>query len=81
LVSTLEGVVLNKNIQVMIPNVWIRALGENHPLLPYLEDIKINQITYKKSSEMMRRNFMKNMQLKDFKTYPKFNHTIACLIS
>ncbi|BDH60813.1 hypothetical protein MTP04_09430 [Lysinibacillus sp. PLM2] len=81
LVSTLEGIVLSKNIQVMIPNVWIRALGENHPLLPYLEDIKINQITYKKSSEMMRINFMKNMQLKDFKPYPKFNHTIACLIS
>lgn len=80
-VSTLENIDLSENIQILIPNVWLKALGENHPLLPYLEDIKINQMTYKKSSDIMKTNFIENMKLKDFAPYPSFKNKIACLVS
>ncbi|CAM5191042.1 hypothetical protein UACE39S_04180 [Ureibacillus acetophenoni] len=81
IVSTLDNIEIGKNIQILIPNVWIKALGEEHPLFPYLEDIKINQTTFKRSSELMRNNFIKNLNLKDFRPYPKFKNKVACLVS
>lgn len=70
------------NIQILIPNSLMKAIGQHHPLLPYLEDIKINQTTYKKFASLMEENFKENKQLNDFeKCYPEKNKPIACLVA
>lgn len=81
IVSALEDVGLSENTQIMIPNVWIKAIGEENPLYPFLEDIKINQVSFKKSKEMMANNFLENIKLEDFDWYPKSFNKTACLIS
>ncbi|MCM3389092.1 DUF115 domain-containing protein [Ureibacillus chungkukjangi] len=81
LVHSLEDCTIDENTQVLIPNVWIKAIGKEHPLLPYLEDIKINQITYKKSATQMEENFFCNRLLGDFQPFPSFQKENACLVA
>lgn len=81
IVRDLKHVDLDEKAQILIPNVWIKGIGENHPLLPFLEDIKINQVTYEKSSLLMEKNFHQNVSLRDFHAYPTFKEENACLVS
>lgn len=70
-----------ENCQILIPNVWIKALGE-HPILPFLEDIKINQITYKQSAAIMEQNFNANVAFWSKETqYPQYTNKTACLVA
>ena len=83
IVHDLEDVILNKKTQVLIYGSWIKAIGQNHPLFIFLEDIKINQVTYKKSAELMENNFNSNMQIASQKilNYPEYKKKIACLVA
>ncbi|MER1998189.1 MAG: 6-hydroxymethylpterin diphosphokinase MptE-like protein, partial [Lysinibacillus sp.] len=67
--------------QVLIPNVWVKAIGQ-HPLLPFLEDIKINQQSFKRFSQMMANNFEKNKRyIHDLVTYPTYEHSVVCIVA
>lgn len=67
--------------QILIPNVWIKALGE-HPILPFLEDIKMNQMTYKRSADLMEHNFDANVAFWSKDTqYPCYTKKTACLVA
>ncbi|MFJ7735980.1 motility associated factor glycosyltransferase family protein [Lysinibacillus sp. NPDC097287] len=68
------------NCQILIPNSFLNALG-NHPILPFLEDIKINQITYKKFAYQMEQNFHINVANELFEPYPVVHKKAACLIA
>ncbi|QCR31501.1 motility associated factor glycosyltransferase family protein [Lysinibacillus sp. SGAir0095] len=81
LVNRIADIKFDYSIQLLIPRVWIKALGIEHPLLPYLEDIKINQLTYQKSALLMDINFNSNILLRDFNPYPKFKKKQVALIA
>lgn len=69
-----------QNCQILIPNAFLNALG-NHPILPFLEDIKINQSSYKKFAYLMEQNFHTNVANELFEPYPTFYKKTACLIA
>lgn len=69
-----------QDCQILIPNVWIKALA-NHPILPFLEDIKINQITFKKSATLMKQNFDANITNYNVQPYPTYTKKNACLVA
>ncbi|MFC4409560.1 motility associated factor glycosyltransferase family protein [Chungangia koreensis] len=72
------------SFQIIIPMSWMKAIGEEHPLYNYLEDIKIRQISAKSYGEIMSFNFKTNLlrndsSIKYFKN--KYKGLNACLIS
>ncbi|MEB2298501.1 DUF115 domain-containing protein [Lysinibacillus xylanilyticus] len=78
----LKDDILNEKTQVLIPSSWIKAIGQDHPLFTFLEDIKINQITYKKFANLMEDNFNKNLQISpEIQRYPEYKKKIACLVA
>ncbi len=83
IIHDLKDFILNDKTQVLISSSWIRAIGQDHPLFTYLEDIKINQVTYKKSADLMENNFKSNMQIASQKilNYPEYKKKIACLVA
>ncbi|MFJ7732322.1 motility associated factor glycosyltransferase family protein [Lysinibacillus sp. NPDC097231] len=72
---------IHADIQVLLPNVWLRAIGDGHPLFNILDIIKNNQMTYKKNSELMAINFKENMKLDDDGRYPAPTRKVACLVA
>ncbi len=67
--------------QILIPSVWIKAL-KNHFILPYLEDIKINQLSYKKFGSIMELNFKENIaNCPEKQDYPVYTKRVACLVA
>lgn len=82
IIHDLKNFILNEKTQVLISGSWINAIGQDHPLFTYLEDIKINQVTYKKSANLMKKNFNSNMQISlEIRNYPKYKKKIACLVA
>lgn len=81
IIHDMKDLPITVDTQIMIPNVWLKAIGYEHPLNSYLEDIKINQVTYKKSAKIMEKNFNNNISLKDFEPYPSFKRNQAALIA
>lgn len=71
----------NEKIQILIPNVWVKAIGQNHALFKLMNIIKMNQLSYKRFKNEMSSNFDKNLNLKDSWIYPSINNKIACLVS
>lgn len=69
------------NTQILFPNVWLQAIGLNHPLFHILDIIKNNQIAYKKYSKQMLENFNANLKLKDGFIYTMSSKKIACLVA
>lgn len=69
-----------EDCQILIPNPWIKALGD-HPLIPHLETIKINQQSYKRFSPMLAQNFEENIKWWSYKAYPAYKKKIACLVA
>lgn len=70
-----------EDCQILIPNMWLKAL-DKHPVLPFLEDIKINQLTYKQSARIMEYNFKANLEFWSKQThYPSYMKKIACLVA
>lgn len=52
-----------KTAQIIIPSSFLHAIGETHPLYRYLEDIKIQQISYNLDKELLELNFKRNIKL------------------
>lgn len=82
IIHDLKDFILNEKTQVLISGSWIKAIGPDHPLFTYLEDIKINQVTYKKFADLMENNFNKNLKMSPVtQHYPKYKKKIACLVA
>lgn len=80
IVKHLKGINMN-DIQLLLPNVWLKALHNNHPLFNLLEVIKFNQISYNKNAEKMLVNFQLNMELNDGTIKNSKQNKIACLVA
>lgn len=80
IVSKLDLINLNE-AQVLLPNVWLKAIGENHPLFYILEVIKINQVSYEMYGTKMLENFNENLKLNDSTFSIKENNRTACLVA
>lgn len=78
---TLNPEKITRDTQVLLPNVWIKALGEQHNLFSILETIKINQQSYKKFEPLMHENFTKNISDMSVTSYPEKQHEFACLVA
>lgn len=78
---TLKPDKITDNTQILLPNVWIKALGEQHNLFSLLETIKINQQSYNKFEPLMHENFTKNISEMNVARYPKKQHKFACLVA
>lgn len=52
----------NEQAQIIIPQSFLRAIGHNHPLFEFIEDIKIRQVSYKRFKEQMIKNFTENIK-------------------
>lgn len=78
-VSTIDGLDFSK-CQILIPNPWLKAL-KNHPLSPFLEDIKINQVTYKKTAELLEKNFRNNTENTPDNLFSILPRKVAALVS
>lgn len=81
IVHDVRDELIDEHMQILIPNTFLKAIGNNHPLSPFLEDIKINQITYNTSAVWMEENFCKNSQLQDFDEFPCFEQENICLVA
>ncbi len=53
----------NKEAQIIIPQSFLNAIGLQHPLYPFIEDIKIRQRSFKRFKEQMEQNFIENSKL------------------
>lgn len=67
--------------QVILPNVWLKAVGSNHPLFASLEDIKVRQMSFQNVSGIMHENFLANtsnwgLSLQQFNTLAKSNYAV-----
>lgn len=67
--------------QIIIPNAFLTAIGEKHPLFQFIEDIKIRQLSFTRFKGKMEANFNGNIKLYRplTKCIPK--HTKAALIA
>ncbi|MGE7999190.1 motility associated factor glycosyltransferase family protein [Lysinibacillus sp. NPDC093190] len=81
IVHDLNNSSIHADMQILIPNVWLQAIGENHPLFNILDIIKNNQIAYKKDAKLMANNFNENIKLGDDCHYPKPTKKVACLVA
>lgn len=81
IVFTLDSMNLTKDTQLLLPNVWIKALGEQHKLFGFLETIKIYQQSYKKFSPLLLENFKQNTKNMGEFNYPTKVNETACLIA
>lgn len=82
IVHDLQGTLMDENVQILIPNQLLKAIGIEHPIFSYLEVIKINQVTYKKFSGLMEHNFKENLYFWTKKTsYPDYTKKVACLVA
>lgn len=81
LINSLEMVENTSELQIMLANVWLKAIGERNALYSTLDTIKRNQISYKKFAPLMHINAEKNIALYEHKPYPKRSSNTACLVS
>lgn len=81
IVKKINYIDISSNSQVILPNVWLKAIGQNHPLFSILEVIKINQISYKIFAHLLKDNFCKNKALNDDTIQSKVQKKVACLVA
>lgn len=81
IVNNLNDLKNDDDLQVLIPKVWINAIGEHHPLYIWLDTIKINQQSYKRFETLMKNNAESNVINATTKSYPKRKNDTACLVS
>ncbi|UED80924.1 DUF115 domain-containing protein [Lysinibacillus sp. CD3-6] len=72
---------LHDNVQILLPNVWIKGIGQSHPLFSILEMIKINQLSFKRDSSKMEENFYCNTILDDDIIQVKKQRIIGCIVA
>lgn len=81
LVNKIDTSALDNDLQIILPNVWLKAIGQEHPLFTILEVVKMHQISYKRNKELLSENFNKNIMLNDFTIQPQKQTNIACLVA
>lgn len=81
LVNKINSSVLENDLQIILPNVWLKAIGQEHPLFSILEVIKIQQISYSRSKDLLLENFNKNIMLNDFTIQTEKQSKVACLVA
>ena len=83
LVHDLKDLNLDGNVQLLILNSIVKAIGIDHPLHSILEVIKINKISYKKASGKMEQNFFKNSKKQNefLKLQQNTQMRVACLVA
>lgn len=54
-----------EDYQIFIPNAFLKAVGDQHPLYDFLHDIKIRQRSFKTFSGLLEANFKSNVALND----------------
>lgn len=81
IVHDLNQTELQDNVQILLPNAWIKGIGQRHPLFSILETIKINQLSLKRDSSKMEENFTCNMNLDDEIIQVKKQRSIGCLVA
>lgn len=81
IVNNLKYLKNDSNLQVLIPKVWVNAIGQQHPLYSWLDTIKINQQSYKRFEMLMKDNAERNVINVIAKSYPKRKNHTACLVS
>lgn len=72
------------NAQIIIPIQWIKAIGSNHSLTDFLEDIKLRQMSIDIIEQRMLNNFEYTGSLNDptiARLKNAFNKETACLVS
>lgn len=70
--------------QIIIPNVWLKAINTKHPLFHFLEDIKIRQMSFNSSSGLLENNFIQNIRNDNFyldALKNKFTDKSSCLVA
>ncbi|ATP39074.1 hypothetical protein CSE16_03000 [Solibacillus sp. R5-41] len=80
IVNDLNGIDFD-DMQLLLPNAWLKAIGEKHPLFSLLEVIKINQVSYKKNAVKMLENFKHNSALGDETIKVEQQNRLACLVA
>ena len=80
IVNRLDAIDLNET-QVLLANVWLKAIGENHPLFQTLEVIKINQTSFKMYATKMLENFYENIKFNDSSLTVRKTNSVACLVA
>lgn len=83
IVHDLKNLNLAGDVQLLIPNSIVKAISIDHPLHSILEVIKINTISYKKTSAKMEQNFIENNKKKNkFLKRTQYTQTrLACLVA
>lgn len=81
IVSDFVNMDMGRNTQLLIPNVWLKAIGLNHPLHSVLEVIKINQVSFKKHHANMEKNFYANIARDDDVISNLNPKRVACLVA
>lgn len=76
---------LHQGYQIIIPQAWLQVMDKKHPIYHLLLDIKMKQMSYKRFSPMMEKNFIENIQ-QDFLLLQNINEKlkkkkVSCLIS
>lgn len=79
--QNIEDILNEKNLQVLVPHSYIKAIGKDHPLNNILEVMKINQISYKRFQSLMHENFEKNISNKDNIIKNEHPKNIGCLVA
>lgn len=81
LVNHLADIEVTAELQLLVPNAWLKAIGESHPLYAALDTIKRTQLSYKKFGSLMKVNADLNQNSEFSKEYPIPNYKTACLIA
>lgn len=81
IVHDLKNATIHGDMQILLPNVWLQAIGIDHPLFNILDIIKNNQISYKNNAQLMAINFNENIKLSDDYQYPKPISKVGCLVA
>jgi hypothetical protein len=74
----------NQQTKWIISNAWLKALTQNHPLKSFLEDMKIQEMSFQRFSSLMEKNFAENLKYMDAdvgKLFGNFNGQKAVLVS
>lgn len=70
--------------QLIIPNVWLNAIGDGHPLYSLLSEIKLRKTSFEQQQQLLEENFSKNILLNDLSIMSyeyKRPSSVACLVS
>lgn len=71
-----------QDAQIIIPPAFLTAIGNQHPLYDFIDDIKIRQQSYKRFKEEMAQNFTENKKkFSPIKKIKKENETAILVAS